>query len=93
MKQLRHLLLVVLLLLAQSGALTHALDHLRPDAGEPPSHACALCIAAQGLDVPLASVAPGIALSAANFAPPIGEIVSVTFPSAVSPRARAPPIA
>jgi len=92
-KRLRHLLIAVLLLLAQSGALTHEIDHLHPDADEPASHVCALCIAAQGLDVPLASVAPGIALSAANFAPPIGEIVSVTFPSAVSPRARAPPIA
>jgi len=92
-KRLRYLLLAVLLLLAQSGALTHALDHLHPDAGEPPSHACALCIAAQGLDAPLASVAPDFALSAANFAPPMGESVAAPIPSTVSPRARAPPLA
>jgi hypothetical protein len=92
-KRLRYLLLAVLLLLAQSGALTHALDHLRPDAGDPPSHSCALCIAAQGLDVPLGFVAPDFAFSAANFAPPMGVSVAVPFASAVSPRARAPPIA
>lgn len=93
MKRLRHLLFAVLLLLAQSEALTHALDHLHPDVGDPPSHSCALCVAAQGLDVPLASVAPYFAFSAANFAPPMGESVAVPIPSSVSPRARAPPLA
>lgn len=93
MKRLRHLLLVVLLLLAQSGALTHALEHLRPDADEAASHACAQCIAAQGLAAPLASVAPDIAVSAARFAPPAGESVAAPIPNAVSPRARAPPLA
>lgn len=93
MKRLRHLLLAVLLLLAQSGALTHAIDHLHPDAGEAASHTCALCIAAQGLAAPLASVAPGITLSAAGFAPPVGDIVAVPIPSAVTPRAHAPPFA
>lgn len=93
MKRLRHLLVAVLLLLAQSGALTHEIEHLRPDADEPASHVCALCIAAQGLAAPLASLAPCIALSVANFAPPTGEIVAVPIPSTVSPRARAPPLA
>ena len=92
-KRLRHLLIAVLLLLAQSGALTHEIDHRHPDADEPASHVCALCIAAHGLAAPLESVAPGIALSAASFAPPVGEIVAVPFPGAVSPRARAPPLA
>lgn len=93
MKWLRHLLVAFLLLLAQSGALTHEIDHLHPDADEPASHVCALCIAAQGLAAPLSSVAPDIALSAVGFAPPLGEIVAVPFPGAVSPRARAPPFA
>ena len=92
-KRLRHLLIAVLLLLAQSGALTHEIDHLYPEANEPASHVCALCIAAQGLAAPLASVAPGIAFSEVSFAPPVGAIVAVPFPSAVSPRARAPPLA
>ena len=93
MKRLRHLLFAVLLLLAQGAALTHEIEHLHPDADEPASHVCALCIAAQGLAAPLSSVAPDIALSAAGFAPPVGEIVAVPFPGVVSPRARAPPLA
>lgn len=89
--KLNHLLLAVLLLLTQSGALTHAIDHLQPDADEVASHVCALCIAAQGLAAPLESAAPGMALPAASFAPPVGEIVAVAVSSSVSPRARAPP--
>jgi hypothetical protein len=93
MKLARHLLLTLLLLLAQTGALTHAVEHLRPDSDAPASHSCALCIALQGLDAALAATPPAIALPAADFALPAGVAVTVFSSSAVSPRARAPPAA
>ena len=93
MKTLRHALFAFLLLLAQSEALTHAVEHLRIDADTPASHSCALCIAAQGLDAALASTPPGIALFTADFAPPAGVAVSAFFAPNISPRARAPPAA
>jgi len=92
MKFLRHALFSLLLLLAQSGALTHAADHLRPDAETAP-HLCALCIVAHSLAAPFASTPPSIALCAADFALPEGGSIPVFSPSDVSPRARAPPFA
>lgn len=93
MKLLRHTLFALLLLLAQTGALTHAFEHLRADADATASHACALCITAQGLDAPFASTPPDSAPSAANFAPPAGVMAPAFSVSPVSPRARAPPVA
>lgn len=93
MKLARQLLVAFLLLLAQTGALTHAVEHLRPDADAPASHSCALCLAVQGLDAALASTPPDIALPAADFALPAGVAVAFVSPPAVSPRARAPPAA
>lgn len=90
MKPLRHLLFALVLLLAQSMALTHAVEHLRIDA-DTPTHTCALCIAAQGLDAALTGEPPDIAQGIAEFAPPTGAVVPVFSPAAVSPRARAPP--
>jgi len=92
MKFLRHALFALLLLLAQSGALTHAADHLRPDADSAP-HLCALCLAAHSLAAPFASTPASIALCTADFALPESDSVPVFSPSAVSPRARAPPFA
>lgn len=93
MKFFRHALFAVLLLLAQSGALTHAVEHLRIDTDAPASHSCSLCIAAQGLDSALASAAPNLALSAACFTPPGERIAAVCVTPAFAPRARAPPAA
>ena len=93
MKFFRHALLAFLLLIAQSGALTHAAEHLRIDADAPASHGCSLCLVAQGLDSALASAAPTIALSTADFAPPAGVVLSTFSASAPAPRARAPPAA
>lgn len=93
MKLGRHLLFAFLLLLAQTGALTHGVEHLRSDADAPASHSCSLCIAAQGLDAPLASTAPDIVGSAADFALPAGLVIAALAAPAVAPRARAPPAA
>lgn len=93
MKLARHLLFALLLLLAQTGVLTHAVEHLRPDSDAPASHTCALCVAAQGLDAPLASAPAAVAFSEADFAAPAGFVVPLFSPAAVSPRARAPPAA
>jgi len=90
MKPLRHLLFAVFLLLAQSAALAHAVEHLRLDA-DAPTHSCALCIAAQGLDAALTGEPPAIVPGAAEFAPPTGVALPVLSPSTVSARARAPP--
>jgi hypothetical protein len=93
MKLFRHVLVAFLLLLAQSGALTHAVEHLRIDADTPASHSCSLCLVAQGLDAALASAPPDIALSTADFAPPAGAAFSAFSAPALAPRARAPPAA
>lgn len=92
MKFFRHALFAILLLLAQSGALTHAVEHLQSDTDAPVSHSCSLCIAAHGLDSALASTTPDLAPTAANFAPP-GEFIAATCVTpALAPRARAPPV-
>lgn len=91
MKLLRHALFAFLLLLAQSGALTHGVEHLRVDGDAPASHSCSYCVAAQGLDVPLAATPENVALSAAGFAPPAGAVLALHFAAAPAPRARAPP--
>jgi len=93
MKLLRHALFAFLLLLAQSGALTHGVEHLRVDADNPASHSCAHCIAAQGLDTALVSTASAIAPSTADFSLPARLAVPAFTAAAVSPRARAPPTA
>lgn len=93
MKLARHLLVALLLLLAQGVALTHAVEHLRPDADAPLTHSCALCLAAQGLDAALASAPAALALCAAEFAAPASAALPVYSPPAISPRARAPPAA
>lgn len=90
MKRLRHLLFVVLLL-AQTGALTHAVEHLRVEADLPASHSCALCLAAQGLDAPLVSSAADMALVFADFASPHSVAPASFYPFVLAPRARAPP--
>lgn len=93
MKFFRHALFAFLLLLAQSGALTHSVEHLRGDADAPASHSCALCIAAHGLDAPLAAPTPDVALPTADFAQPVILVASFFAATPLAPRARAPPAA
>jgi hypothetical protein len=93
MKLFRHVLLTVLLLLAQTGALTHGVEHLRFDADTPASHSCSLCIATQGLDAAPVSTPPAIALPVTDFAPPASVVAAAFDTPAVTPRARAPPAA
>jgi len=93
MKLLRHALFALLLLLAQTGALTHAVEHLRPDANTPATHSCALCIAVQGLDAPLVSTPAMPPLLDAEHARPCCAIFVSASPAAVPQRARAPPAA
>lgn len=93
MKLLRHLLFIALLLLVQSGAVVHATGHLRPDVDSSASHSCALCIAAQGIDAPLVSVAASVPLAVADFLPTPGLRALTFAPLAISPCARAPPFA
>ena len=89
---LRHLLFAILLLLAQSGALTHGVEHLRIDA-DAPNHTCAQCLAAQGFDTALISLAPALAVSVATFSLPASVVVPSYSSAAPAPRARAPPTA
>ena len=90
MRFFRHALFALLLLLAQTGALTHAVEHLRSDV-DTPTHTCALCIAAQGLDAQLISTPATIGATTADFAPPSTFTTLLYSPAAISPRARAPP--
>ncbi len=93
MKFLRHALLVVLLLLTQTGALTHAVEHLRIDTDAPASHPCAHCIAVQGLDAALISTPPAAVFSAPPVALLTGLILAACVVAVPAPRARAPPVA
>ena len=93
MKLLRHALFALLLLLAQSGALTHGVEHLRVDADAPASHSCAHCITAHGLNAPLSAATPDLALSTADFARPVSLLASPFAATPLAPRARAPPAA
>lgn len=93
MKLLRHALFAFLLLLAQSGALTHGAEHLRSDADAPASHSCTHCIAAHGLDAPLAAPTPDLALPTADFARPANLVATPFTATPLAPRARAPPAA
>ena len=90
MRFFRHALFAVLLLLTQSGALTHAVEHLRTDV-DTQTHTCTLCIAVQGLDASLMATPPALGVSSAGFAPPSTFTSLVYSPAAISPRARAPP--
>lgn len=92
MKKLRHALFALVLLLAQVGALAHAVEHLRLDAADHTAdHACTLCLAAHGLDAPLAASPLLPERLAASFVRPVSAAF-LSFPAAlVSPRARAPP--
>lgn len=87
------LLLAALFLLAQMGALSHAAEHLRGDAGSPSGHVCQLCLAAHGLDAPLP--APGATLPAhpAGHAHPVRDGFLSPTPAGPTPRARSPPAA
>jgi hypothetical protein len=90
-KSLRHALFALLLLLAQMGVLTHAVEHLRLDPDAPAGHVCALCLAAQGLDVPLVAAPAMPPLLAAGHARPCRATCLSASPAALSARARAPP--
>lgn len=92
MKLLRGLLFSIVLLLAQSGALTHALEHVSHDDAEPSlAHSCGLCIAAQGLDAPLISTSDILVQVDADVATPAVAVALSPAPPDVSPCARAPP--
>lgn len=93
MSLFRHALFALLLLLAQSGALAHGVEHLRSDADRTATHGCALCLAAQGIDTALVATAPALALCAAGFAAPVHLVTPRPPVARVSPRARAPPAA
>ena len=91
MKQLRFWLLAVALLFAQSWAQAHAVEHLKPELEAPAQHACAQCLAMQGLGAALAARPPvlPLALPAQETAP----LLIVSFSPSCSGfcRARAPP--
>ena len=65
MNFLRHLLLAIVLIGAQLAASAHAVEHLVPDEGGLPRHACELCLSAQSLGAaaptPTLSLAPCVA--------------------------------
>jgi hypothetical protein len=57
MLQLRHLILVAVLLFAQLAAGAHALEHAAGNEDGLPTHACELCLAAHDLGAALPSLA------------------------------------
>lgn len=87
---LRCWLVAAALLFAQSWALAHAVEHLQPELGAP-QHACAQCLAMQGLGAALAAAPPLLppAVPAREAASPI--VVSFSPLGTGFCSARAPP--
>lgn len=82
-----------LLLFAQTAALLHAFEHRVGDSSESAGHSCSLCLAAHGLDVPLAATlaVPPLLSFVAALAPQSFYLSPSAPPPARS--ARAPPFA
>ncbi|ACV37321.1 hypothetical protein [Accumulibacter sp.] len=93
MKRLRFAILALLLLLAQSAALFHYVDHLKPDADEADGHACVFCLAAHNLESPVPTPATTLAGPLLHVTPPTQE-AWFSCARRLSPAcARAPPTA
>lgn len=108
MKRWQGALFAFLLLFAQTAALLHAFEH-RPgaagntvaaagfgesaDSTEPAGHACAFCLAAHGLDAPLAAAAGAAPLLSFAAAPAPASFYLSPPPAPPVPGARAPPFA
>ena len=93
MKLLRSAILALLLVLAQSAALFHFVDHIKPDAGEGDGHACVFCLAAYNLDSPLPTPAAAVTGPLFPLAPPVQEAWFSCAARLCPPCARAPPSA
>jgi len=91
MKLLRSAILALLLVLAQSAALLHYVDHLKPDADEGGGHACVFCLAVHGLGSPVPTPAKAVAEPFL----PVAPLAQVAWFSCslrlLLPFARAPP--
>lgn len=70
MSPFRHLLLVLVLLLAQLAGAAHAVEHAANKEGVPPSHVCELCMVAHDLAAALPSLATLPAIPAGRLLPP-----------------------
>lgn len=92
-RRLRFAILALLLVLAQSAALFHFADHLKPDADEGDGHACVFCLAAHNLDSPLPSPATAVAGPLFRLAPPVQGVWRSCTTRLRPPCARAPPSA
>ncbi|MDD2883815.1 MAG: hypothetical protein PHT48_02080 [Dechloromonas sp.] len=92
MSPLRHLLLVVVLLLAQLAGAAHALEHAVSKEGVAPTHVCELCMVAHDLSAALPSLAIQPAILAGRrpwiLAQPSGRLAL----PAPQPAQRGPPI-
>lgn len=92
------LLLAALLVVGQTGAVLHALDHVsdaeRPDAPALPQHAvCALCVAYAGADGSLAPATPSLVSLSVAVPAPVAIQSCVYLPVLALPyQVRAPPL-
>lgn len=82
MNPLRHLLLVVVLFVAQLAAGAHAIEHAASKEGPLPNHVCELCLAAHDLGSALPAMAAALPPALPQAAP------DIEFPT---PRAALPP--
>lgn len=86
-------LFAFLLFLAQTAALLHVFEHLAGDADRPANHGCSFCLAAHGLDAPLASL-PAAPAPMFSGVPPFAPFSYLSPAPALPARgARAPPSA
>lgn len=93
MKQLRHYLLIAIIVLAQWLAGAHAVAHAAGDEGALPAHTCELCLVAHDLASALPTLPVVLPLLAVAEMPPVHETLgrfSLPAPRAVQ---RGPPVA
>lgn len=93
MQLLRSAFFALLLVLAQSAALLHFVDHLKHDADEGGEHACVVCLAAHALDAPVPTPAKAVAGPVVPAAPLARQAWFSCSSRIRRPCARAPPTA
>jgi hypothetical protein len=88
----RHLLLVLVLLLAQLAGAAHALEHAVNKEGAPPTHVCELCMVAHDLASALPSLATLPVIPAGRLLPPSAPLVARSDWPAPRAVQRGPPL-
>lgn len=90
---LRHLLLVLVLVLAQLAGAAHAVEHAAGKDGVPPTHVCELCMVAHDLSAALPGLASSLPILAGRLPLACTSLLGRHDSPAPHPSQRGPPAA